>query len=132
MTTATRIVTTAGTTLAVDGGVAEAPTHTDVWRGRRNFFFAEEARTTSKWAMAIGGLLHIAAVGTFAVAGYPTWRWAAIGLLWGVFSLAQRLLIRRADKKADCMEGSFIGMNLCAQVFVTTCAALTGSVARMQ
>lgn len=127
MTLATRTVTTAGTTLAADAGVPETPTHTDVWRGRRNFFFAEEARTTSRWAMAIGGFLHIAAVGMFAVAGYPTWRWASIGLLWLVFAIAQRLLIRRADK-AHCMEGAFIGMNLCAQVFVTTCAALTGGI----
>jgi two-component system, NtrC family, sensor histidine kinase HydH len=127
MSLATRTVTSAGTTLAPDVVVPEAPTHTDVWRGRRNFFFAEEARSTSRWAMAIGGFLHIASVGVFALAGYPTWRWVAIGVLYLVFATAQRLLVRRADQP-QCVEASFLGMNLCAQVFVTTCAALTGGI----
>jgi signal transduction histidine kinase len=125
MDTATRTVTTAGTQLAVEARVAEPDRPTDVWRGRRNFFFIEEARSVSKWAMALGALVHAAAIVIFAVADYPTWRWAAIGALYGVFSIGQRLLIRRAED-LRCLESSMIAMNLCAQVFVVGSATLTG------
>jgi signal transduction histidine kinase len=124
MTTATRTVTAAGTTLAAATAVTEQRP-TDVWRGRRNFFFAEEARTASKWAMAIGALVHAAAVGMLLLAEYPTWRVASVGGLYLVFAAIQRTLVNRADD-SRCIEGSMLAMNLCAQLFVVTCAALTG------
>jgi signal transduction histidine kinase len=128
MATTTRTVTTAGTGLAhAPVVVPEAPMHTDVWRGRRNSFFAEEARMTSRWAILVGGLLHGGTIAMFAITGYTTWRWVTIAILYAVFATAQRLLVRRADQPR-CIEASFLGMNLCAQVFVTTCAALTGGI----
>jgi len=131
MTTATRTVTTAGTTLAQGPSVsASAASGTDlprdVWRGRRNSFFIQEARTVSRTAMALGAIVHAATIGILAAAEYPMWRFAAIGALFVVFAIVQRLTIRRALADESCVEGSFIGMNLCAQLFVTSCATLTG------
>jgi signal transduction histidine kinase len=131
MTTATRTVTTAGTSLAQGPSVAASAASgtdlpRDVWRGRRNFFFIEEARSTSRWAMAVGSVVHAATVAILAIADYPSWRVISIGALYIVFILAQRLTFTRAQADEKCVEGSFIGMNLTAQLFVTTCATLTG------
>ena len=43
-----------------------------------------------------------------------------------MFVVGHRLIIRRAQVDETCVEGSFIGMNLSAQLFVTLCATLTG------
>lgn len=129
MTTATRLVTAAGTTLAHDPGVS-ASASSDVprtaWRGRRNFFFLEEAAALSRWAMAVGALVHAATLAILLVADYPVWRVAAIGGIYVVFASVQRFTSNRARADEKCLEGSFIGMSLCAQLFVTTCATLTG------
>jgi signal transduction histidine kinase len=59
-------------------------------------------------------------------AGYPTWRTASIGVLYLVFAGVQRMTFSRAQADGKCIEGSFVGLNLCAQVFVTAGASLTG------
>jgi signal transduction histidine kinase len=134
MATATRTLTTAGTTLAQDGHVvaspsaSEIPRRVDVWRGQRNHFFVTEGRKVSRWAMGVGAIVHAATIAIFAAAGYPTWRWAAIGGMFFLLIAGQRMNIRRAERDAQCVEGSFIGSALCAQIFVTVCAALTGGV----
>src|SRR5204863_3381523 len=50
----------------------------------------------------------------------------SIGALYIVFVGAHRMMMQRAQADEKCVEGSFLGMNLCAQLFVTTCATLTG------
>jgi signal transduction histidine kinase len=80
----------------------------------------------SRWAMLIGGVVHAATIGIMVFAGYPTWRTASIGVLYLVFAGVQRMTFNRAQADDKCIEGSFVGMNLCAQVFVTACATLTG------
>ena len=132
MTTATRTVRTSGTTLALETGVSahasatDVPRSADVWRGRRNFFFFEEARNMSRWAMAIGGVVHAGMLAILLVADYPVWRVATIGILYIAFMGVQRLTFNRAQADEKCVEGSFIGTNLCAQLFVVSCATLTG------
>jgi signal transduction histidine kinase len=125
MATATRTVTTAGTTLAVDAPVSEAPRPSDIWRGRRNFYFIAEARTISRWVMLLGGFVHVAVIGTLVHADYPAWRVAAIGGGYVLFAMLQRFFISRAVRE-ECLEVSFTAMNVCAQLFVVGCAALTG------
>lgn len=98
----------------------------DVWRGRRNTFFIEEAQTLSKWAMALGALVHAGTIAILLFAGYPTWRVIAVGAAYCVFTGFQRFTFKRAMRDPKCVEASFIGMNLTAQLFVTSCAAFTG------
>src|SRR5690606_22287957 len=125
MTPATRTMTAPGTSLATSAGVSESHRHTDVWRGRRNYFFLEEARTVSRWAMAMGALVHAATLTIFAVSDYPRCRVALPAALCVVFTAAQRAFISRARRHKN-IEPSFIGLSLCAQVFVVSCAILTG------
>ena len=127
MTTTTRTVTTAGTTLATDGSVSESPRPADVWRGRRNRYFLEEARTFSRWAMLLGAFVHAALIGILAVSDYPLWRVITLAGMYIAFSICQRTFIRRA-REDKCVETSFIGMNVVAQLFVMGCATLTGGV----
>lgn len=126
MVTATRTVTTAGTTLATDPCVSESPRPMDVWRGRRNAYFLQEARTVSRFAMLLGALVHVAVLATIALAGYPAWRVWAIGGLYLGLALVQRIFISRAMREERCVEAGFIGMNVSAQLFVVVCAGLTG------
>ncbi len=125
MATATRTVTTAGTTLATDAAVTE-PRPSDVWRGRRNFFFIEEAKTVSRWVMLFGALVHAGSIAILANAHYPGWRIITLGALYLVFASIQRLFIMKGQQDHKCVEGSFIGINLTAQLFVLVCATLTG------
>src|SRR5690242_14162981 len=124
MATATRTVTAAGTTLATDAAVTE-PRPSDVWRGRRNIYFIEEAKTVSRWAMFFGALVHAGSIAILANAHYPAWRIIALGGLYLVFAAIQRLFILRGQDE-KCVEASFIGINLTAQIFVLVCATLTG------
>lgn len=127
MATATRTVTTAGTTLATAPAVSEsARPSSDVWRGRRNLYFIEEAKTVTRWAVALGALVHVSVLCLLVNAEYPTWRIVALGGLYCMFSLVQRIFVTRARQHERCIEASFIGMNVTAQVFVVGCAALTG------
>lgn len=124
MPTATRTVSTAGTTLAIDAAVTE-PRPSDVWRGRRNAYFIVEAKTVSRWVMLFGALVHAGSIAILANAHYPAWRIITLGGLYLVFAAIQRLfIVKGQDEK--CVEASFIGINLTAQIFVLVCATLTG------
>ena len=125
MATATRTVTSAGTTLAQPAAVSESPRHADIWRGRRNAHFLEETRTITRWAVLLGGLVHAAAIAILLHAGYPGWRLAAIGGLFLVFAGLQRFMLARA-RQEQCVEAAFTVMNVAAQLFVVGCATLTG------
>ncbi len=126
MATATRTVTSAGTTLATGTPVSESPRPSDVWRGRRNFYFIEEARTVTRWALVFGAIVHLAVICVIAGANYPTWRVLALGGVYVVFTILQRTLITRARQHEHCIEASFIGISVSAQLFVVVSAALTG------
>ena len=126
MAIATRTVTTAGTSLATDASVPDLHRPaTDVWRGRRNLYFIEEAKTVSRWALLAGGMVHVGLIAILLHAGYPLWRVLGIGGGYVVFGVVQRFIIRRSLNE-NCIEASFVGMNVAAQVFVTISAALTG------
>lgn len=129
MATASRTVTPPGTSLAEKAGVPEPPRPAaDLWRGRRNEFFLEEARTVSRWALGLGTMVHAALICILIAADYPMWRVITLGVIYGAFALCQRTLVGRARQESKCIEGSFIGMNVVAQLFVVTCAILTGGV----
>ncbi|HSD88768.1 MAG TPA: HAMP domain-containing sensor histidine kinase [Kofleriaceae bacterium] len=128
MATATRTVTTAGTSLANDASVSAPDVQrpaADVWRGRRNLYFIEEAKSVSRWALVAGGMVHIGLIAILVHAHYPTWRILSIGGLYLVFGVVQRFIIRRSLNE-NCVEASFVGMNVAAQLFVTVSATLTG------
>ncbi len=125
MATATRTVTTAGTTLATDASVTESPRPSDVWRGRRNFFFIAEARNISRSVVLFGGVIHAVVLGVFLQADYPAWRIGVIGGTYIGFAILQRFLISRAVR-TECLEASFTAINVAAQLFVVACATLTG------
>jgi signal transduction histidine kinase len=125
MATATRTVTTAGTTLATDGAVTESPRASDVWRGRRNLYFIEQTRSITRWAMLLGAVVHAGSIAILAHAGYPLWRVLGVGGLFVTFTILQRFAITRA-RREQCIEASFTAINVAAQLFVVGCAALTG------
>ena len=124
MATTSKTVTAAGTTLANSTAVPE-PRPADVWRGRRNHFFIEEARSVTRWAMLLGAAIHAALILILAHAEYPTWRIVGVGAAYLTFATLQRFIIKRAQDER-CLEASMIGMNVAAQLFVVGCASLTG------
>lgn len=129
MATATRIVTPAGTTLANDGVVSEAQRPaSELWRGRRNLYFIQEAQHVSRFAMAMGAVVHAGLIGILLLGHYPLWRILAIGAGFCIFGVTQRVFIAKATREERCIEGSFIGINITAQIFVTTCTMLTGGI----
>ncbi|HEY5947612.1 MAG TPA: HAMP domain-containing sensor histidine kinase [Kofleriaceae bacterium] len=125
MATTTRTVTAAGTTLALDAAVPESPRPADVWRGRRNYYFIEETRTITRWAMLLGGVVHAGTLAILADAGYPTWRIVAVGCVFVTFASLQRFFIARA-RREECVEAMFTAINVVAQLFVVGSATLTG------
>lgn len=128
MSPTTRTVTTAGTTLAIDAAVTESSRPVaDVWRGRRNMYFLEEARTIHRLTMPAGALVHCGMIGILVHANYPTGSVIAIAAMYLVFGLVQKYFILRA-REHHCVESSFLAMNICAQIFVIGCAMFTGGV----
>jgi signal transduction histidine kinase len=127
MATATRTISTAGTTLAPDPAVSESPRPADVWRGRRNFYFVEETRSLARWAITLGAFVHAAVVALLVHAGYTLWRVLAVAGIYVAFAALQRFFIRRA-REEHCIEASFTAINVAAQLFVVGSATLTGGV----
>ena len=76
--------------------------------------------------MMLGAFVHAAVVAILAAADYPMWRVLTVGTIYVFFSLMQRCFIMRAMREERCVEASFIGINVTAQLFVVTCATLTG------
>lgn len=104
MATATRIVTTAGTTLAHDGVVPEAQRPaSDVWRGRRNLYFIQEAQHVSRFAMAMGAVVHAALIGILLLSDYPLWRVLAIAGGFCIFGATQLVFISKATREERCI-----------------------------
>ncbi|HET7499352.1 MAG TPA: ATP-binding protein [Kofleriaceae bacterium] len=96
-----------------------------MWRGQRNRFLIEDARTTGQWIHAVGGTVQLALMLIFLSAGYPFWRVATAMAVYATFALIQKIWIPRA-RDTMSFDRVFIGTNLSAQTMVTVMVGLTG------
>lgn len=113
-----------GTPLAQADAVGD-PRPADMWRGQRNRFLIEDARTTGQWLHAVGGAVQLVLMLIFLDAGFPTWRViGAVGVFFG-FALIQTAWIRKSHD-AQSFDRVFIAINLSAQTMVTVIVGLTG------
>jgi signal transduction histidine kinase len=96
-----------------------------VWRGQRNRFLIEDARTTGRWLHLIGGCVQLAVYLIFFDAGYPTWRLLTAAGVFVVFTFIQKAWIR-SSRDAGSFDRVFIAINLSAQTMVTVTVGLTG------
>src|SRR3954471_20681998 len=122
MVASTRTVTVAGTTLAHEGSVSERPAET--WRGRRNRYFVEEAANMSRFAMAMGAVVHASVLLILLDGGVPSWRVAICGGLFALFAVLQRVFARRTRSEPNCIESALVVTNIAAQVFVVGSATI--------
>src|SRR5947207_2098370 len=113
-----------GTVMARDRSVQQPDA---VWRTQRDRFFLNEARGTTRLMVAAGVLFQGSIIAMFVGAGYPGWRIGAMGGIYAAFIAGHRLIIGRA-REPQCVESSFIAMNVAAQLYVVGTAALTGGV----
>src|ERR1700744_5857559 len=112
-----------GTSMAQPTRVGD-PRPADIWRGQRNRFLIEDARSTGQWMHAFGGLVQIALLVIFLDGNYPTWRVAAATVVFIAFALLQKVFILSARKSADALsfDRVFIALNLSAQTMVVAMA----------
>jgi len=116
----------AGTTLAPKpGAMNESTRPLDVWRRQRDRYLVEAGPRHSKLALLTGAGVHTVLLCILAHGGYASWRIAAIAGLFVVFSFAQRVFVG-TSRTTQSLERSFISINLSAQLFVVSSAALTG------
>ena len=119
-----------GTTLALDPDVPPGfrpPSADAAWRNQRDRFFLSESRNTSRVTLGFGILVQLLVAAILLHADYPTWRVAALVGLYVAFALAHRTIISTTHEPHKT-AGSFILMNVTAQLFVVGSAALTGGV----
>jgi signal transduction histidine kinase len=113
-----------GTSLAAGPAVGD-PRPADIWRGQRNRFLIEEARTTGAWMHLVGGAVKLTLLLIFLDAGYPTWRAMAAAGVFVAFALLQTAWLR-SSYDAQSFDRVFIAVNLSAQSMVTLIVGLTG------
>lgn len=113
-----------GTSLAPATSVGD-PRPADVWRGQRNRFLIEDARTTGKRMHLLGGLVQLVIYLVFLDAGYPAWRVGTAYAVFITFAMIQAAWIR-SSHDAQTYDRAFIGINLSAQTMVTVIVGLTG------
>lgn len=113
-----------GTSLAPAPAVGD-PRPADLWRGQRNRFLIEDARSTGQRMHLLGGAVQLVIYLVFLDAGYPVWRVAAAGAVFVTFALIQTAWIRSAHDGLT-FDRVFIGVNLSAQTMVTVIVGLTG------
>ncbi|HEX3765636.1 MAG TPA: ATP-binding protein [Kofleriaceae bacterium] len=101
------------------------PRPADIWRGQRNRFLIEDARTTGTWLHLVGGIVKLILLLIFLDAGYPTWRVTTACAVFVGFALLQTAWIR-SSLDAQSFDRVFIGINLSAQSMVTLIVGLTG------
>ena len=114
-------------TLATGRAVSEAVGPFDVWRGKRNQFVVEEAKSASRWMALFGACFHIMLLIVTWHAGLATWRLGALVASFVSFSLLQFTMMRRAHIPEN-FERRFIVMNLSSQIYVVAMVSLTGGV----
>lgn len=95
-----------------------------LWRGHRNRYFFEEARTTSKVIMGLGCAVQLVILALFVHAGYEPWRILAVGALYVAFFLVHRFALMPDDPSR--VEAAFLRMSVASQLFVVGSAAFTG------
>ncbi len=126
------VVVGAGTTLAtpprvIEGGVEATPNSAaEVWRRNRDQFFIKESSNTSSKMIGFGICVQATIVAIVAAAGYATWRVCALAGMYVVFALAHRVLVSQTVRRGRTVDSTFIWMNVTAQIFVVSSAALTG------
>jgi len=113
-----------GTSLAAGPAVGD-PRPADIWRGQRNRFLVEEARSTGTWMHLVGGAVKLTLLLIFLDAGYPTWRATAAAGVFVAFALLQTAWLR-SSYDAQSFDRVFIAVNLSAQSMVTLIVGLTG------
>ncbi|HMG21645.1 MAG TPA: ATP-binding protein [Kofleriaceae bacterium] len=101
------------------------PRPADIWRGQRNRFLIEDARTTGQWLHFAGGAVQLIMLLIFLDAGYPAWRVVSATAVFVMFALIQKAWIR-SSHDAQSFDRVFIGINLSAQTMVTLIVGLTG------
>jgi signal transduction histidine kinase len=104
-----------------------APSAETAWRRQRDLFFVAEARKTSRAMIGLGVIVQLATFGLLLHAEYPAWRIGALAGVYVAFVLGQRFIME-CTIDSQRVEGSFITMNVAAQLFVVGSAALTGGV----
>jgi signal transduction histidine kinase len=96
-----------------------------VWRGQRNRFLIEDARTTGRWMHLLGGAVQLLIYLVFFDAGYPVWRLATALGVFVVFACIQKAWIRSSHDTGS-FDRVFIAINLSGQTMVTATVGLTG------
>jgi signal transduction histidine kinase len=112
-------------TLLAPAAAVDDPRPADAWRGQRNHFLMEDARTTGRRFHAAGGVVQVVVLLIFLHADYPLWRIVAAGGTFFVFTTIQKIWIRSAHD-AQSFDRVFIAINLSAQTMVTVMVGLTG------
>jgi signal transduction histidine kinase len=113
-----------GTSLAAAAPVGD-PRPADVWRGQRNRFLIEDARSTGQRMHLFGGAVQLTQYLIFLDAGYPAWRVVTAFGVFLTFAMIQGAVLRRSHD-AQTFDRVFIGVNLSAQTMVTVTVGLTG------
>lgn len=96
-----------------------------VWRDQRNKFFIEETQKTTRLTIGLGVFVQSLVITMMLHAGYETWRVISLAVLYVMFVLAHRVIIRPV-RMAGRVEAAFIRMSIVATVFVVSSAMLTG------
>src|SRR5579863_4112735 len=115
-----------GTTLAQAPGVQDVGPG-GMWRAQRDRFFLQEAPKTSRYMQAVGCIVQLAVLGILWEADYPLWRILALFGVYVAFAIVHRIVMH-ATRSTGHVEAAFIAMNVSAQLFVVTNAALTGGI----
>jgi signal transduction histidine kinase len=98
-----------------------------LWRAQRDRFFLSEAPKSTKLTFACGLFVQLSLLGILCEAGYPQARILALAAVYLSFSLVHRAVMRRT-RATHQVDHGFILMNVTAQLYVVTAAALTGGV----
>ena len=103
------------------------PSADAAWRSQRDRFFLSEARTTTRITLGFGVLVQLLIFAIMWHAGYPLWRIGMLAGLYAAFVIAHKMIMS-SRVEPQRVAGSFILMNISAQLFVVGSAALTGGV----
>jgi signal transduction histidine kinase len=90
-------------------------------------FFLQEAPKTSRFMQACGLCLQLSVIGILIEADYPLWRILTLTGVYAMFCVVHAIVMR-ATRATGRVEQAFIAMNVSAQLFVVTSAALTGGI----
>ncbi len=98
-----------------------------LWRRQRDLFLFSEVGQTSKLVMGVGAIVQAAMFAILIAAGYPTWRIGTLAILYTLFHLGHRWIMR-CTEDVSRLPTSVMGMSISSLIFVTVSAGLTGGV----